>query len=123
MAQLKQAMNLTVPQPLADAFYAVCDTYGHGKQKGMILSAAILMFLEADPKTQGAYLKAVTGAEIDQGVREMETKSAKPHAIAGRPRMAAKHAGKSVHALYALPKSPPKSPEPPTKARGGKGKR
>lgn len=117
MAQLKQAMNLTVPQPLADAFYAVCDTYGHGKQKGMILSAAILMFLEADPKTQGAYLKAVTGAEIDQGVRQMETQSVKPQAAVGRPRIAAKEAGKSVHALYELPKVQPE------KGRGAKRKR
>lgn len=102
MAERKQAMNLTVPQDLADAFYAVCDEYGHGKQKGMILSAAIWMFLEADPADQGRCIKAVASAEIDEGVQRMiaKLKGGDPR----RPRMAAKAAGRSVHALEELPK-------------------
>jgi hypothetical protein len=61
----KKTVNLTVSQDLADAFDGVCGRYGHGKQKGMVLSAAILMFLEASAANQTAFVKRVAVAEVD----------------------------------------------------------
>lgn len=61
----KKTVNLTVPQPLLAPFDAVCARYGHGKQKGMVLSAAILMFLEAEEARQAAFVKRIAVAQID----------------------------------------------------------
>ncbi len=61
----KKTINLTVPRDLADAFDGVCGRYGHGKQKGMVLSAAILMFMEASAEQQAAYVKRLAVAEVE----------------------------------------------------------
>ncbi|MEX1016148.1 MAG: hypothetical protein WD534_11910 [Phycisphaeraceae bacterium] len=64
-------MNLTVPAELAERFETICKTYGHGKQKGVVLSAAILMYLGADPQKQGEMLREVIKSDISQGVDRM----------------------------------------------------
>lgn len=61
----KKTINLTVPVDLAEAFDGVCGRYGHGKQKGMVLSAAILMFIEAPAQQQADWVKRVAVAEVE----------------------------------------------------------
>lgn len=64
----KKTINLAVPVPLLDEFTEVCRHYGHAKQKGLVLSAAILMFLEADPAEQGRALERILIADVRSGV-------------------------------------------------------
>ncbi|HEX7010615.1 MAG TPA: hypothetical protein VF184_11570 [Phycisphaeraceae bacterium] len=111
-------MNLAIPEELLAEFNAVCQIYGHGKQKGMVLSAAILMFLRADPQTQGRYLEDVIKADVSAGVARMIERARKEQALlvaaqeaAGRAgqippppaRKAAKKAGRSKRGLSRLP--------------------
>ncbi|MFA9479477.1 hypothetical protein ACERK3_14405 [Phycisphaerales bacterium AB-hyl4] len=67
----KKPLNLTVPAELAERFERVCKDFGHGKQKGVVLSAAILMYLGADPKQQGDVLRQVIRQDIAEGVDRM----------------------------------------------------
>ncbi len=95
-------MSLSIPTELHGQFYDVCKQYGHAKQKGMVLSAAILMFLESDPEDQGDYLRAVIDSEISAGVRAMRSKA--KTGTKGKPmRKAAKRAGRSIRGLPKLP--------------------
>lgn len=71
----KKTLNLAVPQELHKEFNAACATYGHGKQKGMVLSAAILMFLRATPQQQGAYLHEIMAADIADSVKNMQAEN------------------------------------------------
>lgn len=64
----KKTINLAIPVPLLNEFNEVCSHYGHGKQKGMVLSAAILMFLEAHPAEQGRALERILIADVRSGV-------------------------------------------------------
>ncbi len=61
----KKTINLTVPEQLVGAFEEACARYGHGKQKGMVLSAAILMFLEADGQQQSTFVKRIAVSQVD----------------------------------------------------------
>ena len=115
----KKTLNLTVSAELLAEFDQVCRHYGHAKQKGMVLSAAILMFLEADPVAQGECLKEIAVADITSGVREMirRSHSRQAQADGGRQtetgraeaadasgsRLAAKEADDSVHVITKLP--------------------
>lgn len=107
----KKPLNLSVSAELLDQFNEVCGHYGHAKQKGMVLSSAILMFIEADPQTQGKYLKRIATAQIESGVEEMiqRTQVALGKALAGdlgaapKSRKAAKRAGAAVRAVKKLP--------------------
>ncbi len=67
----KKTINLTIPEDLLTEFNTVCQQYGHAKQKGQVLSAAILMFLRADPEAQGRCLEDIVGADITAGVAKM----------------------------------------------------
>ena len=67
----KKTINLAVPIDLMDQFNELCRNYGHGKQKGMVLSAAILMFIRSDPQTQGQFLQEIATIEIEAGVKKM----------------------------------------------------
>ena len=67
----KKTINLAVPEPLLDEFNEVCAHYGHAKQKGLVLSAAILMFLEADPAEQGKALERIMIADVRSGVHSL----------------------------------------------------
>lgn len=67
----KRTINLAVPEDLLEQFTEICAVYGHGKQKGMVLSAAILMFLKADPRAQGRCLEEVLQADVSQGVERL----------------------------------------------------
>ena len=67
----KKTINLAVPQPLLEEFNEVCAHYGHAKQKGLVLSAAMLMFLEADPAEQGKALERIMIADVRSGVESL----------------------------------------------------
>jgi hypothetical protein len=79
-------LNLAIPADLLDEFNEACKVYGHAKQKGMVLSAAILMFLRSDPAVQGRCLEDVGKAEITGGVQAMieRAKAEQGLAIAAR---------------------------------------
>jgi hypothetical protein len=77
----KKPLNLSVPAELLDEFYEVCGHYGHAKQKGQVLSAAILMFLRADPHEQGRCLEEIVSAEITSGVDQMLEKARKEQGL------------------------------------------
>ncbi len=64
----KKSLNLVVPEDLLRQFNEVSAAFGHGKQKGMVLSAAIAMFLDAPPQKQGQYLEQVMQAQVREGV-------------------------------------------------------
>ena len=66
MPRRKQTVSFSVHQELAERFReATREYYG---RLGMCFSAAMLMFLEADPKTQGEFLKRVFDAELNNEV-------------------------------------------------------
>ena len=67
----KKTINLAVPESLLEEFNEVCAHYGHAKQKGLVLSAAILMFLEADPAEQGKALERIMIADVRSGVASL----------------------------------------------------
>jgi hypothetical protein len=122
----KKTLNLAIPAQLLEEFNEVCAHYGHGKQKGMVLSAAILMFLRANPHAQGEFLHEIMAADIAQGVKKMlaeKVDQAKRDSAASAqlktgvsfpqgpidashvlPRKAAKKAGKAVRGLSKLPR-------------------
>jgi hypothetical protein len=66
MARNKQAVNFSVQRALADRFREATKEY-YGKL-GLCFSAAMLMFLEADPQTQGRYIKKVFDAEVEDEI-------------------------------------------------------
>ena len=68
MAQ-KRPISFRVHPTLADQFQERVGPY-YGKL-GACFSAALLMFLEADPAVQGDYLKRIYDAEINDEIREM----------------------------------------------------
>jgi hypothetical protein len=61
----KKTVNLSVSEEILHRFNQICGRYGHGKQKGMVLSAAILMFLEADSALQAEFVKRIAVASVD----------------------------------------------------------
>ncbi|MEM8739689.1 MAG: hypothetical protein AAGG38_14595 [Planctomycetota bacterium] len=67
----KPTLNLAVSEPLLVEFNQVCRAFGHNKQKGQVLSAALMMFLQTDPRDQGHWVRRVVEADIDQGVEEL----------------------------------------------------
>ena len=67
MARDKQPINFSVHRTLAERFRDGAKNY-FGKL-GLCFSAAMLMFLEADPQTQASYIKKVFDAEVED---EME---------------------------------------------------
>ena len=89
----KKTLNLAVSQELLDEFNAVCAQYGHAKQKGMVLSAAVLMFLRSDPHTQGRFLEQVLNADISEGVQKMIARAKTEQALAVTTREAIRRAG------------------------------
>jgi hypothetical protein len=66
MARNKQGVNFSVQRDLAERFREVAKEY-YGKL-GLCFSAAMLMFLEADPQTQGEYIKKMFDAEVNDEV-------------------------------------------------------
>ena len=91
----KKTLNLSVPAELLDEFYTVCQHYGHAKQKGQVLSAALLMFLRADPAEQGRCLEEVVGAEITSGVEQLLERARKEQGLRIATREAAERAGQA----------------------------
>jgi hypothetical protein len=66
MARNKQGVNFSVHKDLVERFREATKDY-FGKL-GLCFSAAMLMFLEADPKTQGEYIKKMFDAEVNDEV-------------------------------------------------------
>lgn len=62
----KRTISFRIHPQLDERFREATAQY-YGKV-GICFSAAILMFLEADPKTQGDYLKRVFDAEVNDEV-------------------------------------------------------
>ena len=67
MAQ-KRTVSFRLHPVLADRFTDLTSAF-FGKV-GACFAAAILMFLESDPKTQGEYLKRIYDAEINDEVED-----------------------------------------------------
>src|SRR5205807_2181113 len=63
----KQNINVYVDRGLAEQFRNAAQ--GYFGRLGMCFSAAMLMFLEADPRTQGEYLTKVFKAEVEDEVQ------------------------------------------------------
>lgn len=72
MAQ-KRPVSFRIHPVLADRFQESVGPY-YGKL-GSCFSAAILMFLEADPAVQGEYLKRIVDTEIDDEIEDMIAKA------------------------------------------------
>ena len=70
MAQ-KRTVSFRLHPLLAERFTQLTATF-YGKV-GACFAASILMFLEADPKAQGEYLKRVYEAEINDEVEDAIT--------------------------------------------------
>ena len=88
----KKTINLAIPEALLTEFNEVCRHYGHAKQKGMVLSAAMLMFLEADPAKQGDVLERILIADVRSGVESMVERAREQQAKAIDDRQAQKKA-------------------------------
>ncbi len=104
----KKTLNLAVPADLLERFNSLCQQYGHNKQKGMVLSAAVLMFLRAEPEVQGRFLQEVATAEIEAGVKRL--KNQREHEV-GQLRLASD--AEAGHA----PTSQKKKPKPAKAAK------
>ena len=74
MAKRKQGVNFSVHEDLANRFREATREY-YGKL-GLCFSAALVMFLEADPQVQGQYIKKVFDAETNDEI-EAVIKAAK----------------------------------------------
>ena len=64
----KQNVNFFVHGAIAKRFREAART--HPGRLGTCFSAAMIMFLEADPRTQGEYIKRVIDAEVDDEVEQ-----------------------------------------------------
>lgn len=105
MARKKRNLNLAIEPAFYDSFHRVALAYGHVKQKGDVLAAALLMFVEADPVTQASYLKRIASARIDDGVTELveEAKLNQARAIAARESKPAPAGADVTRVLTPLP--------------------
>lgn len=113
----KKTINLAIPESLLGEFNEVCRHYGHAKQKGLVLSAAILLFLEADPSEQGDALERILIADVRDGVDSMIMRAKQEQieriesreAPADSPRLAkaAKKARPARKPIRRMPQSPP----------------
>lgn len=95
----KENINVWVDRRLATAFRVAAK--GYFNRLGMCFGAAMLMFLETDPQTQGEYLKRVFQAEIDDEVDELlatarENQGRKIRKLVTRPAGLSSTSGKSV---------------------------
>jgi antitoxin component of RelBE/YafQ-DinJ toxin-antitoxin module len=74
----KQNINVYVDRRLAEQFRQAAQ--GYFGRLGMCFSAAMLMFLEADPRSQGEYLTKVFKAEVEDEVQAIvEAAKAEQH--------------------------------------------
>jgi hypothetical protein len=73
--------NFSLPAPIRDAFYEMADTLGK-KDRWVVISAAILMLLEADEPKRRAYFGRVYSAKVGEGFASLVDK-AKERKLAG----------------------------------------
>jgi hypothetical protein len=65
----KQTMNVYVDERVAAEFRKVAKVYYN--RLGHCMTASMLMFLEADPQTQGDFIKRVFDSEVSGEVEQM----------------------------------------------------
>lgn len=65
----KENINIFCNRRIADAFRKVAEQYLG--RLGLCHSAAMLLFMEADPRTQADYLNRVYRAELDEAVEKL----------------------------------------------------
>jgi hypothetical protein len=61
----RKRVSRDVPADIADEFETVGMRYCHAKQQNVVMAAAMLMFLEADPEQQAGKIKEVFSAQVD----------------------------------------------------------
>ena len=98
----KKTINLAVPTDVAEAFDRLSGVYGHGKQKGMVLAAAMQLFLDSTPAKQAEYVKRMATAPIDSAAMRLTQRQAKSPDSGPGQRIAAKKAGNAVKPLRKL---------------------
>jgi hypothetical protein len=108
-----KTINLAINTQMLEQFEQVTAIHGHGKQKGLVLSAAILMFLEADPRHQQRCVLAVMEQHTHQGMEQLlaearahQAQQVKENDAQVRPRLAAKIAPSPRTAIRRLPTHP-----------------
>lgn len=69
MAAAKSKFNVNVDADVEQRFREVSDTYGG--RLGMCLTAAMLQFIETDPKVQADLLTRCFQAELHEQMREL----------------------------------------------------
>ena len=114
----KKTINLAVPAELLEHFNAVCLEYGHAKQTGLVLSAAIEMFLRADPVDQGQAIKSIVHAEIAEGVSRMVERGKQEQSL----RIATRQAAQAAAGLSPDPPTPSSKPLPRKAAKKAGGR-
>ena len=67
MAATKRNISFRISRILADRFHEAAKNY-FGKM-GICFSAAVLMWLEADPQTQGQYIKRIFDADVNDEIQ------------------------------------------------------
>ena len=75
MLTMKKKVGFFLPSPIVDAYEQVADRVG-GKEKWQVISAAILMLLEASEAEQNEYIRRVAvaatpGNSFEQLVRDV----------------------------------------------------
>jgi len=113
-------MNLAVPVTLAEKFDSVAQRYGNAKQKGLSLSAALLMFIEAHPQEQVDHIKRVRDAElqdlVDEMVQEALRRQSKAVASRGAMKKAGEHQGSRPKKAASTRKGNPRSAKKPKRS-------
>lgn len=86
----KDVFNISrsVPLQLGKTFDALARRYCHKKQQYVPLSAAMLMFIEADPTVQKEFVKRILAIEVDRTAGELiaEAKAEQAAKIEARER-------------------------------------
>ena len=67
----KKKVGIFIHDAVSDALDEASEQFAH--KKGLCVSAAILMFLESDPKSQRKYVERVAIAELGGGVPSLLT--------------------------------------------------
>lgn len=78
----KPTINLAVDAKVLAAFERTAAAYGHGKQKGLVLTAALLHFLEADPRDQARSVEAAMRADLNSGTAALLAEARRRQAYA-----------------------------------------
>ncbi|MEM8782291.1 MAG: hypothetical protein AAGE65_05470 [Planctomycetota bacterium] len=109
----KPTINLAVDPKVLASFERTAAVYGHGKQKGLVLTAALLHFLEADPREQARCVEEAIRADLNAGTAKLLAEARRRQAYATAQRDASEGAG-----LKLVGGTPPTKPRRAAKKRG-----